>query len=128
MRASVKSLKDCPKLKRLLITYNELTEDFFAGIHSYLPNIKVIEIYTKQRMSDQFFKSLSSMKYLQRVFVDTYSDFKEFHYNEKLKNNEEDYGIKYFNSNCGIVDLSYGDDDMFYEDDDDQGRTGGRHK
>ena len=132
LRASVKSLKDCPKLKRLLITYNELTEDFFAGIHSYVPNIKTIEIKTKQRMSDQFFTSLSSMRYLQKIIVEFYNDFKEIYYNKNLKANENNNRINYLNSNCGVVDLSNDDDDddiddyvdiypgdVWYDDDDD---------
>ena len=48
-------------------------------------------------MSDQFFKSLSSMKYLQYVSIDWFEPTEDgdvFHYNKSLKINEDNKRIE----------------------------------
>ena len=106
LKGNVKSLKDCSKLKQLEIGYSELTEEFFDDIKSPIPYIKRIHIKTRHQMSDQFFTSLSSMKYLQKVLL----NYKKVYlYNKCLMDLKFKNEIQLLNSNCGKVDnnISY---------------------
>ena len=55
---SVECLKECHKLKHLMICCDELNENFFDDIHTYVPNLRTIIISANQQMSDNFYKSL----------------------------------------------------------------------
>ena len=103
---SVKYLKECHQLNHLSIKYYELNENFFHGIQTFVPNLRTIIISAKKQMSDNFYKSLSSMKYLQKVFVDCDMkfDFKIFYYNKSLKTIEDKNRIQYLSTNCGLID------------------------
>ena len=100
LKPGVKYLKDCTKLQTFTIINAELTEDFFDGIQTFVPNIRTIKIIGNYRLqfSDQFFKTLSSMKYLQKVQFEWYYEPIEkmqiFYYNKSLKINENNNRIK----------------------------------
>ena len=93
----------CPKLKKLVINYAELTESFFKDIHSSIPRLEFLTIVTDQKMSDQFFTSLSSMKYLQKVLYCHPLKKRGYYYNNSFKKCGG-FNIKSINSNCCKVD------------------------
>ena len=86
-----------------MISFDGLNEMFFEGIHTYIPNLSTIIISTKQQMSDNFYKSLSSMKYLQNVFDRCNWKFKIFYYNKSLKNFQDKNRMKFLSTNCGKI-------------------------
>ena len=97
LKGGVNYLKDCPKLQKIIISCSELTEEFFEGIQIYVPIIRSIIIYAHYRLSDQFFKSLSLMKYLQKVRMQWYEPIggiEIFHYNKSLKIYEDNKRIE----------------------------------
>ena len=98
LRPGIKFLIECPKLKKLVINYTELTESFFKDIHSSIPRIEFLTIDTNQRLSDEFFTSLSSMKYLQRVSYCYGREKTHFYYNQSIKNCKHNAII--INTNC----------------------------
>ena len=103
-RLNVKSMIECPKLKKLVIDYDQkLTKSFFKDIQSSIPRMEFLTIKTFQRISDKFFTYLSSMKYLQKVSycygIENIQHY--YYYNQSIKNCEHN-GIK-VKSNCWKV-------------------------
>ena len=78
LEGSVKCLKHCTQLKHLSITHSELTEDFFANIQITLPNLRYLNINSKQITGQSvkpFIESLQKMKSIERVVVNTNMEF-----------------------------------------------------
>ena len=100
---SIKSMIECPKLKKLVIDYAKLTKSFFKDIQSSIPRMEFLTIKTFQRISDKFFTYLSSIKYLQKVSycygIENIQHY--YYYNQSIKNCEHN-GIK-VKSNCWKV-------------------------
>ena len=70
VKSKVLSLKgsiEC--FKHLDIDYYGLTEDFFANIDSFVPNLQSLRIQTEKRFSDSFIDSFHSMKNMQIVKI-----------------------------------------------------------
>ena len=70
---SVECLKHMTRIKHLSITCEELSEDFFANIQTFLPNIRNLDIYTRIGFHDNsikpFVESLQTMKYIEKVVI-----------------------------------------------------------
>ena len=92
LEGSVECLKHMTRLKYLSITYEELTEDFFENIQSFLPNLQYIDIFSKRftfdstETSKEFAESLQTMKSLDRVVNRYYAkEFKYFYHKNRLE-------------------------------------------
>ena len=82
----------------------ELAENFFDDIQSSISNIEYFTFKTDQQISDQLLASLSSMKYLQQVIVESNDQTKQFYYNNSMSKFYHDHlKLKLLNSNCGVV-------------------------
>ena len=82
LEGNVKCLKHCTRLKHFSITHSELTQDFFASIQTSLPNLRYLDINSKQITGQSvkpFIESLQKMKSIERVVVN--NDMK-FYYNK----------------------------------------------
>ena len=69
MSGSIECFKHCKQLKHLNINYDELTEEFFANIASFIPKLQSLKIKSHQQFSDSFKNSFNSLKNMQKVFV-----------------------------------------------------------
>ena len=67
LSGSVECFKHCKQLKHLYIRNDELREDFFANIASFVPKIQSLSIETDKQFSDSFINLFQSMKYIQKV-------------------------------------------------------------
>ncbi|XP_054161584.1 uncharacterized protein LOC128959615 [Oppia nitens] len=66
---SVECLKNCSKLRHLVISYKELTEEFFQNIHLFLPNLKIIDIDSDKQMTNKFMESMSKLANLKKIVL-----------------------------------------------------------
>jgi Leucine-rich repeat (LRR) protein len=64
---SIECFKSCKNLKNLTISYKELSDDFFEGVHQFVPNLKIIDIESEAVMTDKLIYSLSKLKRLQKI-------------------------------------------------------------
>ena len=82
LEGSVECLKHMTRLKHLSITYPQLTPDFFVNIHTFLPNIRFLEINTNDingELFKPFVESLQTMIYIERVVI---NESKKFFYHK----------------------------------------------
>jgi len=108
INGSVKCFKECSKLKRFCISCPELSEDFFDGIQTSLPNIRFIDFIVGKQVNNkynQLFISLSSLKNLKEVlFIYRTLDTNEYiqtiyYYNKYWKYYDPDKYVM-LNNNC----------------------------
>ena len=92
----------CLKLKRLELSCNQLTEDFFANIQTVLPNITFLSIYSHKSISELFIVSLQTMKCLQRVVVNGRKN-REYCFGKCFKKFKDEKNVKQLSNNCGLI-------------------------
>ena len=66
LSGNVESFKHCEQLIELDIRHNELTEDFFANIDSFVPKLRLLTITTEKQFSDSFINLIQSLKCIQK--------------------------------------------------------------
>ena len=72
LEGAIVCLRHCTGLKHLSIWkfWNpSLTESFFTGIQTVLPNIRTLEITTNEQITDTFAESLSSVPSLKSALI-----------------------------------------------------------
>ena len=72
LEGSVECLKHCTRLKHLSITYKELSREFFANIHTILPNLRFLDIKCfklNPQSIKLFVVSLQSMNKIERIVI-----------------------------------------------------------
>ena len=69
MSGSVECFKHCKQLIDIDIDYNQLKENFFTNISTFVPKLQLLRIITEQKFSDSFIDSFHSMKNIQKVFL-----------------------------------------------------------
>lgn len=69
LEGTVDCFKHCLKLKHLIISYKELTEDFFVNIQTALPELRVLDIDSDKQFSDSFMVWLSGLPKLKKLVV-----------------------------------------------------------
>ena len=107
VNASVEAFKHCKQLKDLDFTYNRLTEDFFANIHSIVPKLQYLHIRTSEQYSDLFINSFHSMKNIQKVFVDQKFSSDKYYYfgkclSDVMSSPKAKHVIRVYD-NCGLI-------------------------
>ena len=107
---TVEVFKHCKQLKYLTIDNKELTEDFFANIDLFIPNLQYLEITTRKEFSDSFIDSFHSMKNIQKVtyIFDNYRTFsaKYWYFGKQLSevmSSPKAKDVIRVNDNCGLV-------------------------
>ena len=109
---SVECFKHCKQLIELYISYDELTEDFFANIASFVPKLKTLRIRTEKQYSDSFINSFHSMKNLQKVEIalryvlNFHSEYKTWYFGKSLLEvmlSPNGMNVKHINDNCGLI-------------------------
>ena len=78
LKGSIESLKHRKQLKYLYINYDELREDFFANIASFVPKLQTLAIITNEQFSDVF---INSLKYFEKFYYNFYNNDNEIHQN-----------------------------------------------
>ena len=113
-KASNKAFKHCKELKELDISYNELTEDFFANIELFVPKLQKLQVLTRKQISESFIDSFHSMKNIQRIFIsicnfddNLYRIHKKYWYFGKslieVMLSPNGMNVKHINDNCGLI-------------------------
>ena len=99
---TIECLKNCQELKRFEIFATDLTEDFFANIHTVLPKIRFLSISCSKPISKSFIASLQSMEYLQTILV---SDDKRVQYcfGKYLKKVKDQKNVRILSKNVGLI-------------------------
>ena len=108
LSGSVECFKHCKKLNELDIKCNQISEDFFANIASFVPKLKSLKISTLSgKYSDSFIYRFHSMENIQKVSFD--GNCQVFWYFGKCLSNEMSGPFaKYIipvNNNCGYITL-----------------------
>ena len=112
LNGSVQCFRHCKQLKHLEITYSELTEDFFVGIASFVPNLQTLEISTEKQFSDRFINSFHSMKSIAKVILiidneENETIHKKYWYFRKylseVMSSPKAKDVIRVNDNCGLV-------------------------
>ena len=111
LEGSVESLSQCKQLKRLKFDNISLTEDFFGGIDTALPNLQTLECdyycnFNNTNVGNfSFIEPFVKMKFIQKVIISYESQYgwqwyfgKQ--YNEMKLSNEK---IEAITDNCGLI-------------------------
>ena len=69
MNGSVECFRHCEQLIDLTIGYLKVTENFFKGVQTFLPQLKSLRIFTYKQFSDSFIYSFHSMKRIEKVIL-----------------------------------------------------------
>ena len=108
LSGSVECFKHCTELYELDITYDKLTEDFFANIQLFVPKLQSLRIETCQQFSDSFINSFHSMKNIERVIIfkrNVFNHKKYYYFGKCLTEVMLSPGLNVIrvNDNCGFV-------------------------
>ena len=74
VNASIQSLKHCKQLIHLAIDYDELREDFFINVDSFVPKLQSLRITTDIVFSDEFIDTFELMKNIRSVELMTWNE------------------------------------------------------
>ena len=111
LEGSIGCFKYCKQLIDLDINYDELREDFFENVDTFVPKLQSLRIRTDYRFSDTFIYNFYSMKDIQRVSYICGNQYKTNWYFGKyltevmLINNG--INVILVNDNCGICNVLY---------------------
>ena len=86
LKGSVKSLSGCTQLKHLLVYNTSLSEDFFSGIDTALPNLQTLYLGIGNDISDSFISPFLTLKFIQKVIIKITFRGKYHYYFGKLYN------------------------------------------
>ena len=112
LKGSIGSLKHCKQLKHLDIDYRELTEDFFANVETFVPNLKFLQILTEKQFSDLFIDSFHSLKSIQKVIYYMFNNTnkttktKYWYFGKSLIEvmlSPNGMNVKHITDNCGLL-------------------------
>ena len=103
MNGSVESFKYCKKLK---IYCDELKEEFFTNIATFVPKLRSLRISTEQKFSDSFIDSFHSMKSIEYVELDDRTFKKYWYFGKSLSEvmlSPNGMNVKHITHNCGLI-------------------------
>ena len=104
---SVKCFKHCKQLNELDIKCNDISEDFFANIASFVPKLKSLKISPSfSRYSDSCIKPFDSMENIEKVTFDVGNRYAVWYFGKCLSNEMSGPFAKYVvpvNDNCGYI-------------------------
>ena len=107
LSGSVECFKHCKQLIDLDINYDELREDFFANIASFVPKLQSLHIRTDNRFSDSFINNFNSMKNIQ-IFNHIYGNQYDsnWYFGKSVSEvmlSPNGMIVKHINHNCGLI-------------------------
>ena len=112
LSGSVECFKHCKQLNDIDITYDELREDFFANIASFVPKLKTLRFKTRKQYSNSFidlFQTLQSIQRITYIAIKGYNEivFKKYYYFGKSLSevmlSPNGMNVKHINNNCGLI-------------------------
>ena len=112
VKASVECFKHCKQLIDLTIRYPNVTENFFKGVETFLPQLKSLLIFTDKRFSDSFINNFLSMKIIEKVILyknNTYiNPIKSWFFGKYLSevmSSPDANDVIRINDKCGLIRL-----------------------
>ena len=114
LSGSVESFKHCKQLIKVDISANQLREDFFANIASFVPKLQLLRINTRKQYTDSFINHFHPMKNIQRVILTFYNkeirrrSQKDWYFGKSLIEvmlSPNGMNVKHITHNCGLTTI-----------------------
>ena len=114
LSGSVECFKHCKQLNEIDINYDELREDFFANIASFVPKLQSLVITTDKQFSDSFVNSFNSMKsiktvehiYRHSISIHSIDKSMIWYFGKSLSEvmlSPNGMNVRHINDNCGLI-------------------------
>ena len=109
LSGSVECFKHCKQLEELDIKYQELREEFFVNIDSFVPKLQLLSITTEKQFSNSFINLFQSMKYIQKVQINNQSNRlhkNDYYFGKSLSEvmlSPNGMNVKQINDDCGLL-------------------------
>ena len=105
LRGTIVCLRHCTRLKQFLIKYPRLTESFFTGIQTVLPNIRILKMFTNEEISDSFAESLSSVKSLESAVIVTPDKKREYYFGKSVDELYKHDNVTFITKDIGYFNI-----------------------
>ena len=110
---NVELFRMCSKLRHFYIGYINNVEDFCEDIQLFLPNLTFLCVGSENPVSETFFASLSTMKYLQKVIFYWHiipmkkTCQRDYYFGKYLNKMDDKTAIRWLTTECGVIDRGW---------------------